>query len=270
VFTAEADGPPPRFTAARPVAAGAALLAVAALLVTLAWPGDLARYSTVAAGSQRAAAALETELGAGPRPGRPIAVLADGRSWEQVIANGVAMALEDRGRDIRVSPLIGQHWGAWGLLPQAPDDPVLIVSDGYSPGVPPVGRLIARVEPAGWSTERADRAAARVAAWARQRGPITVRPNLGGLLRSVVAGWVPDLPCDQLEALMSGQTPLDGLPDGAIAQLYFEGVVSTPALPSDLFDLVSRDLLATPTEVWLADASEARASVDGPLSGRCS
>lgn len=180
------------------------------------------------------------------------------------------MALEDRGRDIRVPTLIGQHWGTWRLAPQAPDDPVLIVSDGYSPGTPPSGRRIARVEPEGWSAERADRTAERIAAWARSRGPVTIRPGLGGLLRSVVAGWVPDLPCDELEGLMSGKTPLDGLPDGAIAQLYLEGVVAAPALPADLFAALERDLLATPTEVWLSSAADARASVDGPLAGRCS
>ncbi|MBX3286534.1 MAG: hypothetical protein KF703_14395, partial [Actinobacteria bacterium] len=268
--TAEADGPPRRLVALRPVAGGALLAGTVALLVVLAWPGELSRYSSVAAGSQRAAGALEGELGAGPRPGRPIAVFADGRSWEQVIANSVAMALEDRGRDIRVSPLIGEHWGTWRLARQAPDDPVLIVSDGWSPGVPAVGRRIARVEPDGWDGGvHADRTAARVAAWAREHGPVTVRPGLGGLLRSVVAGWVPELPCADLAALMEGRVPLDGLPDGAIAELYLEGVVSTPALPRHLEDAVIRDLVATPTEVWLADAAEARAGIDGPLAGRC-
>jgi len=243
--------------------------AVAVLLLAIAWPRDLAYYSQVAAGSQRAAQDLADELGSGPGKGRPIAVLADGRSWEQVIANGLAMSLAAHGRDIRVTPLLGEHWGTFRLEPQDPSDPVLIVSDGFSPGGPGVGRPIARFEPEGWSEEAADATAARVAGWARRHGPIVTRLGFGGIKRSVVHGWDPDLTCSELDELKLGQRTLDSLPDGAIAQLYLEGVVVEPALPPDLFEAVKADLLATPTEVWLADAAEAQGAIDGPIAQPC-
>ena len=259
----------PSLHRARVVARSSLVVGVAALLLTIAWPRGLDHYASVAEGSQEAARELSQEVGDGPRPGRPIAVLADGRSWEQVIANGVAMSLADRGRDIRVTPLLGGHWGTFRLAEQRAGDPVLIISDGYSPEGPGVGEQLVRFEPSGWSQEAADATSAKVAAWARAHGPVVPRPGLDGLLRSVAQGWVPDLGCDQLEALQQGDATFDDLPDGAIAQLYLEGVVASPALPDALFEDLERNLVATPTEVWLADASEARATLDGPLARGC-
>ena len=85
----------------------------------------------------------------------------------------------------------------------------------------------------------------------------------------MVHGWDPDLTCSELDELKLGQRTLDSLPDGAIAQLYLEGVVVEPALPPDLFEAVKADLLATPTEVWLADAAEAQGAIDGPIAQPC-
>jgi hypothetical protein len=98
---------------------------------------------------------------------------------------------------------------------------------------------------------------------------VVPRPGLDGLLRSIVQGWDPEVGCERLEDLKVGAATLDDLPDGAIAQLYLEGVVGSPALPDRLVDRLEDDLLSTPTEVWLADAADARASLDGPLAGPC-
>jgi hypothetical protein len=242
---------------------------LASLVVALARPRGLEHYSQVAAGSQLAAQGVSGEIGDGPGGSRPVAVLADGRSWEQVIANSLAMSLADRGRDIRVTPLLGGHWGAFRLAEQDPNDPVLIVSDGFSPEDPGVGRRVARFVPPGWSQADAEATAARVAALARREGPILARPGYGGIVRSVIFGWDRELSCRDLAEMQRGVRPLDTLPDGAIAQLYLEGVVALPVLPADVLVDLEERLLATPTEVWLASASEAQAGSDGPIAGSC-
>jgi hypothetical protein len=75
-------------------------------------------------------------------------------------------------------------------------------------------------------------------------------------MRSILAGWVPDLPCRRMEAMLDGSEALDDLPDGALAQLYLDAAVASPTLPSDLADQLEQVLRVTPTELWLTDLLE--------------
>jgi len=167
---------------------------------------------------------------------------------QQNIADGLIAQLVSHDRSVRVAPSIGGYYGAGRVVEPGWTGLAVVVSDGVDPSQPE-GRLLARSVPAGWTQRRFEQAAERVKEWAIAHGPVVVDASSVGTARSLLEGWLPTIDCSVL-----GDGRLDGdllheLPAGALAKLYMDRRISSPALPASLLDEVTAVLTFTPTEV---------------------
>lgn len=181
----------------------------------------------------------------------PTLVLSADASDQQTMADVVTAHLVTQGKTVYVEPSAGNFFGRHHVVPEGWSGRTLVIVDGSTPSRPP-GRRIVRVAPEGWSQAAFDRTARKVAAWAREHGPIVPTPYLRLDIVSYLDPWMPDATCDELLRFVDGRASLADAPDGALARMLADDALLSPELPDDLWTELDA-VAATPFELWEAD-----------------
>lgn len=193
-----------------------------------------------------------------------ILVLGMDTQFNQVTADTLLSNLIVRGRRIRVEPGIGNYYGERRMIDPNWSGPMLWVTNGSAP-VDPVGRRVARVVLPGWKKKRFDEVAEQVKRWVSGRGPVRLQPGVLPSLPKYLTGWIASDVCAQISQIEEGQSAVGTLPAGALAWLYADGAVQSPALPAHLQDDVEEMVGQAPIEVWQVAPAESAVSASDRL-----
>ncbi|MCU1368907.1 MAG: hypothetical protein JWO77_101 [Ilumatobacteraceae bacterium] len=231
-----------------------AVLAVSSVVVLAAairTPASLESFKGRYAALDLAVPAITEGADRAARGPDPTLVLSADAADQQTMADVVTAHLVTQGHVVYVEPGAGNFFGRHHVVPDGWSGRALIVVDGSTPSRPP-GRRVVRTEPEGWSQAAFDRTARKVAAWAREHGPIVPTPYTRLELVSYLDPWMPDATCDELLRFADGRASLAQAPDGALARLFADDALLSPQLPEGLraeLDAVA----ASPFELWEVD-----------------